>query len=73
MDKNDNTAYETEFEGDESSPSFEGPFDPNQIDVDIAVVNLGSLLEQLEYNEIDLSPEFQRSSNIWSKEKKSQF
>ena len=72
MDKNDNTSYETEFEGDDESVSFEGPFDPNQISVDIAVVNLGSLLEQLEYKEIDLSPEFQRSSNIWSKEKKSQ-
>lgn len=72
MDTINNTSYEAEFEGDESSFSFEGPFDPNQIDVDIAVVNLGSLLEQLEYNEIDLSPEFQRSSNIWSKEKKSQ-
>lgn len=72
MDKNDNTSYETEFEGDESSPSFEGPFDPNQIDVDISVVNLGFLLDQLENNEIDLTPEFQRSSNVWTKEKKSQ-
>lgn len=48
-----------------------GPFDPNDIDVDISVVNLGSLLEQLEYKEIDLQPEFQRASDVWSPVKKS--
>ena len=59
-----------EFEGEDDS-NLQGPFDPNDIDVDIAVVNLGWLLEQLEYEEIDLKPEFQRSSDVWSKEKKS--
>lgn len=58
------------FEGEDDS-NLQGPFDPNDIDVDIAVVNLGWLLEQLEYEEIDLKPEFQRSSDVWSKEKKS--
>lgn len=58
------------FEGEDDS-NIQGPFDPNDIDVDIAVVNLGWLLEQLEYEEIDLKPEFQRSSDVWSKEKKS--
>ena len=47
------------------------PFDPTKIDVDIANVNLGSLLDQLENNEIDLAPDFQRSSDIWDKTKKS--
>ena len=48
-----------------------GPFDSNAIDVDISVVNLGSLLEQLEFNEIDLRPDFQRESDVWSQVKKS--
>ena len=66
---------------DDSNPQFEGediemidlqgPFDPNDIDVDISVVNLGSVLEQLEYEEIDLKPEFQRSSDVWSPIQKS--
>lgn len=48
-----------------------GPFNPNDIDVDISVVNLGSVLDQLEYEEIDLKPEFQRSSNVWNDIQKS--
>ncbi len=62
---------EIEFEGDDKGSEFKEPFDPNAIDVDISVINLGSLLDQLKYDEIDLSPEFQRSSNVWSKENKS--
>ncbi|WP_165157838.1 DUF262 domain-containing protein [Parabacteroides sp. ZJ-118] len=58
------------FEGEDDN-NLKGPFDPNDIDVDISVVNLGSLLEQLEYREIDLKPEFQRSSDVWSRESKS--
>ncbi|MBR6936559.1 MAG: DUF262 domain-containing protein [Prevotella sp.] len=56
---------------DNSIEDIHGPFDPNAIDVDISVVNLGSLLEQLEYNEIDLRPEFQRASDVWTQVKKS--
>lgn len=62
---------ETEFEGEDKISDFEGPFDPNNIDVDIAVVNLGSLLEMLEYGEIDLSPDFQRSGDLWTMKQKS--
>ncbi len=71
MNTLNNTPYDTEFEGDEISPSFEGPFGPNQIDVDIAVVNLGSLLEMMTYGEIELLPKFMRPRNVWSNEKKS--
>lgn len=47
------------------------PFDPNSIDVDIATVNLGLLIDQLKNEEIDLTPDFQRASDIWSPTKKS--
>lgn len=64
---------ESEVESEDlgNDSSYDGPFDPNDIDVDISTVNLGSLLEQLEYDEIDLKPEFQRSSDVWSAVKKS--
>ena len=61
-----------EFEGEDAvNVDLQGPFDPKDIDVDISVVNLGSVLEQLEYDEIDLKPEFQRSSDVWSTVQKS--
>lgn len=55
----------------EENDLLDGPFDPNKIDVDIATVNLGYLLDMLENEEIDLNPEFQRSSDVWSDIKKS--
>lgn len=64
-------AEKSKFETDEKIEDLSGPFDPNSIDVDISTVNLGSLLEQLEYEEIDLKPEFQRSSDVWSPKQKS--
>lgn len=47
------------------------PFDPNLIDVDISTVNLGSLVDMLRYDEIDLSPDFQRASDVWDVKRKS--
>lgn len=47
------------------------PFDPSKIDVDIATVNLGMVVEMLQNEEIDLHPSFQRSSDIWSPTQKS--
>lgn len=68
----DQNIENSEIEAEENSiEDVHGPFDPNAIDVDISVVNLGSLLEQLEYKEIDLRPEFQRASDVWSQVKKS--
>lgn len=61
-----------EIEAEEiNSEASIGPFNPNDIDVDISVVNLGSVLEQLEFKEIDLQPEFQRESNVWNSIQKS--
>ena len=56
---------------DNNIEDMHGSFDPNAIDVDSSVVNIGSILEQLETNEIDLRPEFQRTSDVWSPVKKS--
>ena len=67
----ENIESEIELEDSGVDGSYDGPFNPNDIDVDISTVNLGSLLEQLEYNEIDLKPEFQRSSDVWTPIQKS--
>lgn len=56
---------------DIDSQQITKPFNPNEIDVDIATVNLGSIIEQLENNEIDLQPDFQRSADVWDSVKKS--
>ncbi|MFR9591911.1 MAG: DUF262 domain-containing protein [Rikenellaceae bacterium] len=47
------------------------PFDPTKIDVDIATVNLGSLIDELEDGIIDMNTDFQRASDVWDVEKKS--
>lgn len=66
----DNITVEKETTGEEID-HIDGPFDPNDIDVDIATVNLGYLLDMLAHEEIDLKPEFQRSSDVWSEIQKS--
>lgn len=57
--------------GDGNVDTITEPFNPNSIDVDIATVNLGMLIDQLVNEEIELNPEFQRASDIWSPTKKS--
>ncbi len=69
-DEYNNVEYEildTDFDYQEITK----PFNPNEIDVDIATVNLGYIIEQLENNEIDLQPDFQRSADVWNSVKKS--
>lgn len=56
---------------DKSGDEITKPFNPNMIDVDIATINLGSMIEELENNEIDLQPDFQRSSDVWTPTQKS--
>ena len=60
-----------DINGAGGTDSITTPFNPNDIDVDISTVNLGSLIDQLENDEIDLQPDFQRATDVWSKIKKS--
>lgn len=57
--------------GVSSEATITTPFNPNSIDVDMATVNLGLLIDQLVNEEIDLQPDFQRASDIWDVTKKS--
>lgn len=68
----DNQEVELEnLNGGKSTEEITKPFNPNKIDVDISTVNLGSLIDQLENDEIDLQPDFQRVTDVWDNVKKS--
>lgn len=68
----DNQGVEVEnLNGGKSTEEIIKPFNPNEIDVDISTVNLGSLIDQLENDEIDLQPDFQRVTDVWDNVKKS--
>lgn len=70
--KQDDLEVEVEdLSAGESTELITKPFNPNEIDVDISTVNLGSLIEQLENDEIDLQPDFQRAADVWDNVKKS--
>lgn len=70
QDIDDNIEEETLYDNNYDN-QITNPFNPNEIDVDIATVNLGSIIEQLENEEIDLQPDFQRSTDVWNTTKKS--
>lgn len=48
------------------------PYDPDKIRIDHQSVNLGALIEMLQFNEIDLMPDFQREGDLWNETQKSQ-
>ncbi len=65
--------YEGEIEQEDAgTPKITIPYDPDKIKIDQANVNLGFLIEKLQYDEIDLMPDFQRSMDLWDETKKSQ-
>jgi len=51
--------------------SIKAPFDPAQIDVITQARTVDLLLTRLKENEMNLSPEFQRRSNLWTDRRKS--
>jgi len=42
------------------------PFDPTKIKINRASLTIALVLERIKYSEIDLSPNFQRDSDIWN-------
>jgi len=47
-------------------------YDPSKIKIDSQIVNLGTIIEMLQFKEIDLMPDFQRERDLWNRKKKSQ-
>ncbi|MCB1144529.1 MAG: DUF262 domain-containing protein [Leptospiraceae bacterium] len=48
-------------------------FDPKDINISIEQRSLDTLISRIEYKEIDMSPDFQRNSNLWSDQMMSRF
>ena len=61
----------TSYKGKRYYPLDPETFSANKIDVDISTVNLGYITHMLEDGGINLSPDFQRSTDIWDINKKS--
>jgi len=57
--------------GSTSDLSITNPFSTKDIKITHATIALSSLLKRLEYDEIDLNPDFQRHANLWTRGKMS--
>lgn len=72
-EKEGGVSSEVEVEAEDlGEEQITNPYDPSEIRIDHQNVNLGALLEMMEYNEIDLMPDFQREGGLWSDKQKSQ-
>ena len=69
---NGQTEGNNEVEQEDLGPtSITHPFDPHLIKINFETINLGSIIENIENDEIDLSPAFQRKSGLWTDTQKS--
>ena len=59
-----------EVELDDPNVKIEHPFDPEEIKVRTTTILVGQLVSRIEYKEIDLAPDFQRSF-VWKAERQS--
>lgn len=48
------------------------PYDPSNIDISLKSLSLSLIVDRLNADEIDLIPDFQRKSGLWSEQQKSQ-
>ncbi|MBS1648039.1 MAG: DUF262 domain-containing protein [Bacteroidetes bacterium] len=74
QDENNNIVNEPDVEYEDLSGALmEKPFDPNKIDITTKTPSIDILIKRLkaEPAEIDLSPAFQRHSDLWDDEKQS--
>ena len=67
MDLDDNDLIDIEVEGGEGVV----PFDLTKMKIDDRRHNIGLILKRIKFGEIDLSPDFQRASDIWNNQAKS--
>ncbi len=65
-----------EFDQDETKDleqeisDLKDPFDPKDIEIQVLQTTMSTLITRLENNEIDLSPDFQRTADLWRNELK---
>ena len=70
INQNEDLFKEITVEEDEYTPISE-PFDPTLIDIDTRQPTISNIVDQIRNDEIDLSPAFQRSANLWDRGKQS--
>lgn len=54
-----------------TTPQLEGAFVPADVNIRQRSITVDAIIERLKYNEIDLSPGFQRHSDLWSPQQQS--
>jgi hypothetical protein len=64
--ENESLDIETELEQE-----IKEPFDATKIKIDARQITIDLVLNRIKYNEIELSPDFQRDSSIWNETAKS--
>ena len=70
-DLDDDDQSELEVEVDDPDEPITEPFDPEQIKIRTGPTLIHQLVERIAYNEIDLTPDFQRLRGIWDIRRKS--
>jgi hypothetical protein len=66
----ENINLENNIQAESEIDSIE-PFDPTKIRVDTRPMPIDLILKRIQYEEINLAPDFQRHANIWNKETQS--
>lgn len=56
----------------DSDIPIEKPFNPKEINIKSKTMSLDNIIKRIRESEIDLSPDFQRKGDLWSKQKQSQ-
>jgi len=69
-EERDEDGSEKENFGDMEEEQTE-PFDPKKVDIQVTQSIMDAIIKRLRNNEIDLSPEFQRSTDLWEKKTQS--
>lgn len=77
MNEEKNTRIEDDKESTESDVidgddgNITSPFSTKDIKVSNVIIGLSNIITRLEYDEIDLNPDFQRNASLWDKKKMS--
>lgn len=62
---------EQETKADDGEYLIEKPFNPREINIKSKTMSLDNIIKRLKESEIDMAPDFQRKSNLWTPEKQS--
>lgn len=60
-----------EAEDEDPEERITEPFDPERIKISTKTLTLDQIITRIQYNEIDLAPDFQRKEGIWTQDRKS--